>query len=226
MPRVITITKTLYKFDELSDDAKEKARDWFRPLESASLDLLDLNRDDFETVARILGVKFHVRTLTSVRTGKLWTEPTIYYTGFWSQGDGACYEGAYVYESDAPRNIREHAPKDSELHRIADSLEALQARNDFQLVATCSHSDHYYHAYSMSIDVSRADDDSENEPAPISIDDSRELVQLLRDFANWIYRQLENDYNWHMSDEAIDESITANEYEFDETGKRDISGNG
>ena len=30
MPVIETTTRTLYKFDELSDEAKEKARDWYR----------------------------------------------------------------------------------------------------------------------------------------------------------------------------------------------------
>jgi hypothetical protein len=30
MPRTVTITKELFNFDELSDAAKERARDWYR----------------------------------------------------------------------------------------------------------------------------------------------------------------------------------------------------
>jgi hypothetical protein len=35
----------------------------------------------------------------------------------------------------------------------------------------------------------------------------------------WIYRQLEREYEWLMSDEQVDESIRINEYEFTEEGK-------
>jgi len=222
MPRTVTITKTLYKFDELpTERAKEKARDWYRQIQDVHLVLLDLNIDDFRQIAAIFGIEFAQREVQSARTGKKWYEYQIYYTGFSCQGDGACFDGSYTYAADAPKKIREYAPQDSELQRIADDLEALQSRNAFQLIATCKQSGRYYHAYSMGVDVSRADDDSENEPAPISAEDEKELRELLRDFANWIYRTLEKDYEYQTSNEAIDESLTANEYEFTEDGKRD-----
>ncbi len=44
------------------------------------------------------------------------------------------------------------------------------------------------------------------------------ISQALRDFAHWIYRQLETEYDYQTSDDQISEMIEANEYEFDETG--------
>jgi hypothetical protein len=41
----------------------------------------------------------------------------------------------------------------------------------------------------------------------------------MRDFADWIYRQLESEYDYANSDESVDENILCNEYEFDENGK-------
>lgn len=41
----------------------------------------------------------------------------------------------------------------------------------------------------------------------------------MRAFADWIYRQLETEYDYQNSDEQVDESIIANEYEFTEEGK-------
>ena len=42
---------------------------------------------------------------------------------------------------------------------------------------------------------------------------------MLRSFADWIYRQLKEEYEYRMSDENVDESIRINEYEFDENGR-------
>lgn len=39
-------------------------------------------------------------------------------------------------------------------------------------------------------------------------------------FADWIQARLQEDYDYLTSDEAIEESIIANEYDFDEDGKR------
>ena len=45
-----------------------------------------------------------------------------------------------------------------------------------------------------------------------------EVQTLLRDFADWIYARLEEEYEYRTSDEQVEESIRANEYEFDEDG--------
>ena len=45
-----------------------------------------------------------------------------------------------------------------------------------------------------------------------------EVTQLLRDFADWIYNQLISEYEYQTSEEAVAESMEANEYEFYEDG--------
>lgn len=45
-----------------------------------------------------------------------------------------------------------------------------------------------------------------------------DLIQLLRDFMDWIYKQLETEYDYKTSREQIIETIKANDYEFDEDG--------
>ena len=47
-----------------------------------------------------------------------------------------------------------------------------------------------------------------------------EITECLRDFANWIYKQLERDYDYQNSDDAVAETIEANDYEFTEDGER------
>jgi hypothetical protein len=46
------------------------------------------------------------------------------------------------------------------------------------------------------------------------------VTQCMRDFADWIYDQLRKEYEYQMSDEQVDETLIANEYEFDEDGDR------
>lgn len=51
--------------------------------------------------------------------------------------------------------------------------------------------------------------------------DAEEIViEALRDLARWLYRQLEREYDYLSSDEAVDETITANEYTFTKAGRR------
>ena len=46
------------------------------------------------------------------------------------------------------------------------------------------------------------------------------VIEALRDLARWLYRQLEREYDYLSSDEAVDETIIANEYTFTEAGRR------
>jgi hypothetical protein len=211
MPHVIE--KTAYRFDELDDSAKERARDWWRQGESYDSDDL-LDREDFETIAAILGIEFKQRAVP-LMNGKTRYESTIYYSGFSSQGDGACFEGSYAYAKAAPKRIRDYARNDTRLHKIADELQAIQRKAFYSLTATVEHSGHYYHEYCTRIDV----EDSRGFDMPEIDNLSDAIAECLRDFMRWIYRQLEQEYEYRMSDENVDESIRINGYDFDESGR-------
>lgn len=202
-----TIEKTVFQFDELSDDAKEKAREWYREGDEFYSECV---YEDAATIADILGIDLQQRPV-KLMNGQTRYDPAIYYSGFWSQGDGACFEGSYRYKAGAARAIREYAPQDAELHRIADQLQDVQRRNFYRLRATCEHSGHYYHSGCMSVDIYRNDD------RPHDAED--DITQLLRDFADWIYDRLEDEYEHQSADETVDWNIRANEYEFYENGE-------
>ena len=102
------------------------------------------------------------------------------------------------------------------MHGIADRLQAIQRRNFYQLAAEVSQRGRYYHEYTMPVDVTR---DSPRWQPPT--EDAEEIVtEALRDLARWLYRQLEREYDYLSSDEAVDEIIAANEYTFTEAGRR------
>lgn len=202
---------TVYKFEELSDSAKERARDWWRSCESQEFDT-EFMYDDFKAIADILGIEFNQRAVPLMNGSKRY-EPTIWWSGFSSQGDGACFEGRYRYAKGAPKAIAEYAPKDSRLLEIAQGLQAIQSRHFYRLESIVKHRGHYYHEYCTEIDVFDREDNYRD------IGDAAEsIAELMRDFMRWIYRQLEAEHEYRMSDENVDESIIANEYEFTEEG--------
>jgi hypothetical protein len=47
-----------------------------------------------------------------------------------------------------------------------------------------------------------------------------DAADIFCDLASWLYDQLHAEYDYQNSDECVDESIEANEYEFDEDGDR------
>ena len=93
--RTETIARTIYKFDELSEHAKETARDWWRQCENSDFDT-EFMYEDFERVAEALGVTFRRRDVPLYGGGTR-SKARIFWTGFSSQGDGASFEGAYAY---------------------------------------------------------------------------------------------------------------------------------
>ena len=78
-----------------------------------------------------------------------------------------------------------------------------------------THSGRYSHSGCMDASVWHYDDQHRD------IGDAEDdIAQLMRDFADWIYDQLEKEYEYQCSDNVVEESIIANEYEFDEDGDR------
>lgn len=210
----ITLTKTAYLFDELSPIAKERARDWWRALENDDFDT-EFVIDDAQRMGAILGIELDTKPVTLMGGGRRY-DPVVYWSGFSSQGDGASFEGRYRYAKGAAKAIRAEAPKDAELHRIADELQAIQRKAFYRLEAICQHRGHYQHSGCMQVEVLNAEDNYRD--LPEGAEDV--ITQAMRDFADWIYRQLEAEYEWRMANEQVDDAITANEYTFDERGNR------
>jgi hypothetical protein len=207
---------TVYKFDELSESAKDKARDWYRGFDS------DFDNefvfDDAVRVGALMGIEIATRSVR-LYGGGFGTSPVIYYSGFSSQGDGACFEGSYRYVKGALKALRKEigseSKGDKELLRIATALQAIQRKAFYGLTATMSHRGHYYHSGCMAVSV------EDRTGYEVGGDFEETIVQLMRDFADWIYNQLEAEYWFRQSDAQVDESIRANEYTFDEDGKRE-----
>jgi len=215
MPEIIETT--VYRLDELSDAAKENARTWYRE-GAVDYDWYEFVYDDFERICAILGVSLDTRT-TRLYGGGARAAPCIRFSGFWNQGDGACFEGRYRHANGAAQEIRAHAPKDAELHRIAAALQAIQRRNFYQLHAVASHRGRYTHENSMAISVER-DSPTAQDMTADAADAADAVTEALRDLARWLYRQLEGEYDFLTSDAVVDESIIANEYTFTNDGRR------
>ena len=212
MPRIVETT--VFTIDELSGAAKEAARIWYR---QAGLhdEWYDFVYEDFETICRIIGVTLATSPVRLYGGGTR-DKPQIYWSGFSSQGDGASFSGRYSYARGAARAIRAHAPKDTELHRIADALQAVQRRNFHQLHASIRQSGRYCHEYTMAIEVER--DSPTWQPSTDGAEDT--VTEALRDLARWLYRQLRQEYEHQTSDETVDEIVAVNAWTFTADGTR------
>ena len=212
MPRIIETT--VYTIDELSGAAKENARIWYRD-QGLHDEWYDFVYEDFETICRIIGITL-ATTPVPLYGGGTRDKPQVWFSGFWNQGDGASFAGRYSYARGAAKAIRAHAPKDEELHRIADELQAVQRRNFFQLHSAIRQSGRYCHEYTMTIEVER---DSPTWQPPT--DDAEDAVtEAMRDLARWLYRQLRSEYEHQTSDDTVDEIVGINEWTFTADGTR------
>ncbi len=193
------ITTTVYTLNELSATAQEKARDWYRQ-HHADSNWYENVYEDFRAVCDIFGIDLRQRVFRLIN-GRFMEEPCIWFSGFCSQGDGACFEGSGT-------GSQRHPGKSGNMPRrtvnfIVSRMPCRRCRN----VTSGS-----YRLKSVTGDspVSQA----------MTADAEAAVSEALRDLAFWLYRQLENEYDWLTSDAAVDEALLINEYTFTEAGLR------
>ena len=148
--RTETIERTLFKFEELSDEAKEKARDRYREGNDYSFYQEDVY-EDASRMGKMMGIDLDTKPV-KLMGGSTRYAPCIWYSGFWNQGDGACFEGNYSYQKGGAKAIKGEC-NDPELIRIATQIQEVQRQNFYKLRAVTSHRGHYYHSGCMSVDV-------------------------------------------------------------------------
>lgn len=214
MPSKRVTEQTVYQFAELSDHAKERARDWYREVSN------DGNNDWSESViemaadvCKLLGIDLQTRPV-KLMNGSTRYDPVIYWSGFSSQGDGASFAGRYSYRAGSVAAIIKEWPTSEPLQTIARTLQTLQRKHFYKLSADLTHRGNSVHEHSVSIDV-------ECDHCAMTDDDTSPAIgDALRDVMRWIYKALEMEYEYQNSNEVVDENIEANEYEFDENGRR------
>lgn len=172
-----TIRTKVYQFSELSKKAKEKALEVCRDINT--------KYDDWHDPI-IEGAKEYLEA-----SG--FNEPKIYYSGFWSQGDGACFTCESI-----------------------DFNKFLNGKyKGLNISANITHSWRYYFATSTTVNLE--DDnitDKQYTEIQMAIENEREVL------GNKIYRDLEEYFDELQEPEAITDTIEANEYEFKSDGTR------
>jgi len=210
LPR--TVEKEVYKFDELDDQAKDKAREWWR---DGALDYewWDFLEEQFKEDGEKKGFDID----------------KMYFSGFASQGDGASWEGSV----DLLKLIHSEGAE-KQFPSFVKLMEEMGGEDYEDYHLNITHSGHYYHSNTMHGDDIRApsvdnyedaDDWSEDEVDKFDEALEREVEELnewgleqARYYAQDYYQALEKEYDWLMADENVDENIMVNEYEFNEDG--------
>jgi len=156
----------------------------------------DFTTKDFKNILEILGY-YDIKS---------------YFSGFYSQGDGASFEARYSYEKQSVNKIIDYASLDKELHRIAKELFNIQNKLRYDLEAKITTGGNYCHEMTMRCECQSLrgfinEDTVQNK--------EEDMLDISRDLAIWYYKQLNEQYNYLMSDEVVKKYIIANELEFD-----------
>ena len=193
MPEQVTIT--VYRFNELSDEAKEKAIENHRYDAVDGWFWWDCTTYSIEEVGKILGFD-GLKPVTFDLDRRYW------YLAF---------EGDYNYRKGSTKSIREMLPKDEEIHRIADALQEMQRRHFYTVSATLKPQRGGFRNEWTGVDAwCDAHDGKCNA--------EEWLREIVRDLEHWALNMLQSDYEYQTSDEYIAEMLEANDYRFLEDG--------
>ena len=199
MPEQIQIT--LFTFDELSEESQQRV---IEPIREAYDPDYSIVYDMF-----INGM--------SVDYGSNVTIDDIQWSGFWSQGDGACFTCDFDIEVLLPILKEELNEEQIDILKEIDvEVEASSIRTGF--------SNHYSHENTVTgnIQLNYGDYYSYRTTEINEIHDILEnkLTEIIREECRSLYRQLESFYDQEMEDERIIEEIKEcySEYCFREDG--------
>jgi len=193
------VEQKIYRFNELSEAAKQKAIEAHRNFGSEDYNS-DFLIDEFE--------------LRLNENGFL--NSKIYYSGFWSQGDGLSF--------DANINliffINKHKDQLPLLHKILHSERDLYYYIDAGICKNF-YSYHYSHKKTRYSEVSFNHLDSRIEKVL-----EKEVIELTNiiesdrlDFCDKFYEILKDDYESRLEDSNIIDSLITGEYEFTKDGE-------
>lgn len=212
-----TIEIKVYEYDELTPQAQAKARDWYRNCSAGDIDFADCVIDDAETIAGMMGIEFAKRAV-SLGKGHKRREACVFWSGFSSQGDGACFEGTWRASGVQAGEVAEYAPKDEKLHKIAAEFERI-ATEFPQASFSVKHAGRYSHEHCTEFDFDLVPDYVGDDDARMT-NGEKAMAEAACGFMRWIYKQIEAAYEYEQSDENVAETIRINEYEFTADGKR------
>jgi hypothetical protein len=185
-----TVRTKVYKFEELSEEAQSVAIDNFRNINTS---------DDFWFDAILEGFKDRLEE-------EGFFNSNIQFSGFWSQGDGLCF--------DAKVNVSKFAITTNEI-RVSKLID-FGFIDEFTIEKT-SFANHYSHEKTRYIDYSICNGNNlNNELEKLCNKIELKRLNLCREF----YSILEKDYCFLESDECVKETIIANEYEFLKDGTK------
>ena len=178
------VTTMVYSFAELSEAAQERALNAFRDINVEYDWWMYGAYDTICTAGKLLGLDIDGINFDAY----------LY----------CIFDASYEYVRGAAKAVKAEFPQNTDLHKIASELQALQKR----------------HFYSLSCAITKGRTTNRYSCFRFGEDyECEDLGDIIDDFAHWARILLREEYEYLTSDEAVKETIEANEYEFTEGGK-------
>ena len=183
-----TVEQQIFEFSELSETAKKKA------LENHREDFVDMDFiiDDWKDM---LQSKYGFQKIN------------IYYTGFGSQGDGACFTFSNVNWKQCITAFE--IPISSNLLKfLEDTIELRGVHKGFYYHENSVYMEPYFYEGVLSSEI-------EDELYEVI----NQIKENYRNLGKELYRILEQEYFEQISDKYVEESLMLNNYEFYANGE-------
>lgn len=135
----------------------------------------------------------------------------IAFSGFYSQGDGASFTASV--------NIETFLRKHRAITRFKKLLPLVPVGDLSARIVRVGY--HYVHEYTVKAEAGMAWRNETESLAGLRSELQRFLTERVRELSRKIYRSLETEYEFLTSDEAIIETLEANEYTFRDDGTRE-----
>lgn len=188
-----TVTINTYKFAELSEEAKQKAINWYKELQYE--DLLPFFADECNETLEAAG----------------FVNAKVSYSLSWCQGDGLSFKADYYSKLEELFLAELGAGKHKTAKLLASHCtQVIKGNTGRYCYASRSDIDLYIEGYNYK------------EPVNINATVGRVLMQLeglYMDICKKLEKQGYAEIDYSLSDECIAENIEANDYDFTEDGK-------
>ena len=195
-----TTTRTLHRFDGLSEKAQEKALEKLYDINIEYDDWYDLD--------------YYAENLAAIGFEKA----EIFFSGFSSRGDGACFDADVNVEKALNAFLMcNHPARNFDVAAYEKWLILAERGTIGAHIRKVGPHNRYSHANTRDLELDC--DFSQKTWDKLGLGACQDLLESIRyDACQEIYSSLEKEYEYLTGREAILETIEANEYEFTEDG--------
>lgn len=209
--RTITIKKTLYTFNELSEKAQavavEQAREEIEE---------DSHEEYFESIIKTKLDELNEKTGFTIATSDVWYDLSH------CQGSGVSFttNTAIDIEQALDYYSTQHYINTKEVEKIKDDINYNYVKENFEftMVRIAYNYAHEYTVNCSYIDETYDYTDNTDKQEELAEKVSKIIDEVKNNICREIYDELDEAYDYMISDEAIEESLELNGYEYTEDG--------